>query len=142
MTNKDKKIALAIIKAQIASDAGKGVYSLYRAVDGNNTPCNKGYEMKEDLIEKAIRGIQTSQNSSFRYSCVWSGDYIITYFEYKNEEGRRKQISFHTPSREITRFLRSIANSRKTRKTAWDGNEGGSRDNCYDLAVSLGIARS
>lgn len=130
----NKFVAINIIKAQIASDGGKGISELrdsIKLIDNSDyiwdSTKKHGYRGKDSYIVKAIEYIRTHKNCGFRYS-VQNGDIFgsdIVYFWYKNSNGKRKQISFHTFSEKINKY------NKKTYRTRWD--EGSSRSNCLDL---------
>lgn len=99
LSDGDRRIALELVKAQIASDAGKGISRLdakymrrYRYL---------GYNYKVTAIKRAIDLIRTSRDTIFRYYVVEALDQnecssIVAYFKFKYKEVWH-QISFHTP---------------------------------------------
>lgn len=100
MSNKiEKMIALELIKAQAASDAGKGIDRIeyphlrrYKYL---------GYGYKTIAIRRAIDLINSSPDTIFRYWVTRDEDQngydsLISYFSFKYEK-KRYQISFHTP---------------------------------------------
>ena len=118
----DERIARYIIKAQISSDAGKYIRndtgSRYRIA---RSPEKFGYDMKTWYIYQALKLIRSNKQSMFNYYVT---DYtpdqnghssIITYFDF-NIDGKRYQISFHTPEEKIPiELLRMCGTGRKTR---------------------------
>lgn len=103
----DKRIATAIILAQIASDAGKGDYELAeycnRLVEAYGAK-EKGYRKKDDYIRKAIALIRHYGAKEVYYHVQMdekirqnrNGDpAFIIYFNWKID-GKRYQASFHS----------------------------------------------
>lgn len=133
-----KNIIKNIILAQVASDAGKYVYTIK-----NYTPPillkevkaaeHFGYNRKEIYIQNAIKIINKTPRCGINYWCIKAPDQngydsIITYFDIK-ANGKRFQISFHSP---YNRTLLSDMN-KKGRKTRWEKRENGSRNACIEL---------
>lgn len=128
----DKKVADLIIKAQISSDLGKGMddrcYMLPFGSDHLDTDARSRitgfggntYNLKETFIRKAIRRVLKNRSCGFHvgYSVqtIWMGEYVespIIYFSFRDEEGNKRQVSFHCPhwSEQEVRGLN---------KTRWD----------------------
>ena len=113
--NVEYMIALNIIKAQIASDAGKGLYRLnLKNTDGYK---KLGYQLKETAIVTAIKLIRTNK-TEFNYWVQEAPDQnnnnsIIVYFDFKLN-GTRYQVSFHNHG---VKELRDYLNT--GRKTHW-----------------------
>lgn len=137
MPDIDRMIAKAVIKAQIASDAGKGNYW---SIDASKRVCrhplNTAYGCKPGYILNAVRMIRSSENSMFSYYIEYCPDQngfdsILVYFEWKIE-GRRYQCSFHTPYNRAPKELKNMAGS--GRKTRWNRITGGSQDACQALS--------
>lgn len=132
LTKIDKKIAEAIILAQVASDGGKNIPDIKNILDNSASVWKKGYLEKDKYILKAINLIDMSRNSRFRYY-VKEGDIphsALVYFNYKNAQGKRElQISFHTFSKKIKKWISKRENP--VYVTTWD--EGSSRLNCMKL---------
>jgi hypothetical protein len=132
----EREIARYIILAQSASDAGKG--SKFRYIPDSRGAFHFGYGVKTSYILAAIRLIRACNQNMFRYYVTGNtpdqngNASVIVYFDVKLE-GKRRQISFHTPWNQVegTILERLIGSGRKTR---WDRNIGGSSDTCYDLA--------
>ena len=129
----------AICKAQIASDAGKGVYKLTCKNDKNAV--NTAYLSKENYILQALGVLTKSKITNINYWCEKTGDQngypsIIVYFDIKiNNE--RKQVSFHTPlNRASENLLKYVSTGRKTR---WDKKIGGSQDTCRQLIEEFNL---
>ena len=146
MRKSDQKIAEAIILAQVASDGGKWdpytlnsistIYLYKRA----KTAYYRGYAVKAQYVVNAIRGINKSKDSMFRYNIQFAKDQngydsILVYFEWK-QYGRRKQVSFHIVPREWTREMILLV-SHCTRHTEWNRVRGGSQEDCINLAYLL-----
>ena len=129
----------AICKAQIASDAGKGIYKLACKKDKNAV--NTAYLSKENYILQALGVLTKSKVTNINYWCEKAGDQngcpsIIVYFDIKiNNE--RKQVSFHTPlNRASENLLKYVSTGRKTR---WDKKIGGSQDTCRQLIEEFNL---
>ena len=129
----------AICKAQIASDAGKGIYALTCKNDKNAV--NTAYLSKENYILQALGVLTKSKITNINYWCEKAGDQngypsIIVYFDIKiNNE--RKQVSFHTPlNRASGNLLKYVSTGRKTR---WDKKIGGSQDTCRQLIEEFNL---
>ena len=123
MRNSDRMIAHAIIKAQIASDAGKGhdETRLSKTKLGSSKCIKNGYDEKVCHILNAITGICKSKNSIFRFTVYKTDDQngypsYITYFSF-NLNGNKYQISFHTPLNKGKSLKRYLTNKRTCR---WD----------------------
>lgn len=156
MKDVNSKIAGYICLAQQASDAGKGRYIVFRKKDGkindddygyghgrrhgNRMTRNKknyaqrnAYSVKEEFILRAINLIRNTK-SNFNYFIEASPDQngfasYITYFDFKIE-GKRFQVSFHTPQNLGKKLKKYINTGRKTR---WDHAVGGSVIACQEL---------
>ena len=129
----------AICKAQIASDAGKGIYKLACKKDKNAV--NTAYLSKENYILQALGVLTKSKLTNINYWCEKTGDQngcpsIIVYFDIKiNNE--RKQVSFHTPlNRASETLLKYVSTGSKTR---WDKKIGGSQDTCRQLIEKFNL---
>lgn len=99
LSDGDRRIARELVKAQIASDAGKGIFRL----DAKYMRRYKylGYDYKVTAIKRAIDLIRASRDTIFRYYVVEALDQneyssIVAYFKFKYKEVWY-QISFHTP---------------------------------------------
>ena len=129
----------AICKAQIASDAGKGIHTLICKNDKHAV--NTAYLSKENYILQALGVLTNSKVTNINYWCEKAGDQngypsIIVYFDIKiNNE--RKQVSFHTPlNRASETLLKYVSTGRKTR---WDKKIGGSQDTCRQLIEEFNL---
>ena len=129
----------AICKAQIASDAGKGIYALTCKNDKNAV--NTAYLSKENYILQALGVLTKSKLTNINYWCEKTGDQngypsIIVYFDIKiNNE--RKQVSFHTPlNRASEKLLKYVSPGRKPRG---DKKIGGSQDTCRHLIEEFNL---
>lgn len=129
----------AICKAQIASDAGKGIYKLACKKDKNAV--NTAYLSKENYILQALGVLTKSKLTNINYWCEKTGDQngypsIIVYFDIKINN-KRKQVSFHTPlNRASEALLKYVSTGRKTR---WDKKIGGSQDTCRQLIEEFNL---
>ena len=129
----------AICKAQIASDAGKGIYKLACKKDKNAV--NTAYLSKENYILQALGVLTKSKITNINYWCEKTGDQngfpsIITYFNIKIGY-ERKQVSFHTPLNQASeKLLKYVSTGRKTR---WDKKIKGSRDVCRQLIEEFNL---
>ena len=154
MKDVNSKIAGYICLAQQASDAGKGRYIVFRKKDDKSIEMNDGYvrrgrrdyqknkknyaqrnaySVKEEFILRAINLIRNTK-SNFNYFIEASPDQngfasYITYFDFKIE-GKRFQVSFHTPQNLGKKLKKYINTGRKTR---WDHAVGGSVIACQEL---------
>lgn len=132
----NKLVALNIVKAQVASDGGKGIVSLRNFlsnVDNKylwHTVYSKGYYGKDFYILKAIEYIRTHVDCGFRFYVKDLGSNAsIVYFWYKVEDGTRCQISFHSFSGRVNRY------SDNDFSTNWDHKC--SQDNCLYLFMEV-----
>ncbi len=133
----ESEIARSIILAQIASDSGKGIYTIQMHNENENAADKSvlfSYSIKEFHILRAIDKINCSKKCNFNYWVEQSPDQngydsIIVYFDIKLM-GKRKQVSFHTPLNKSSKKLRSFVN--KGRKTRWQKNCS-SRETCKSL---------
>lgn len=138
----DKRIARAIIAAQLCSDGGKRDRRLLTkiirfTVDDNfwKEQWVKGYPRKTFWIDRAIQMIDCSKEQTYHYWVEDSPDQngynsVIVYFDFKID-GRRHQVSFHTPENKITGVLKD--KNKSGRKTRWDKQIGSSRQAAYLL---------
>ena len=140
MPNKNFIFAIkAICKAQIASDAGKGIHALTCKNDKNAV--NTAYLSKENYILQALGVLTKSKVTNINYWCEKTGDQngypsIIVYFDIKINN-KRKQVSFHTPlNRASETLLKYVSTGRKTR---WDKKIGDSRDVCRQLIEEFNL---
>ena len=133
MSNIDKKIAEAIVYAQIASDAGKGIEIL----EGSNlrkymSTLSKGYHAKDGYIFSAIKLIRNTKNCSYKYYVTAQPDQhgnpsFIIYFNFK-VNGKREQVSFHSFNKKLWKGLVGSGTV-----CHWQGGIGGSRKACKKL---------
>ena len=142
-SNKDFRFVVeAICKAQIASDAGKGIYELTCKKD--KYAANTAYLSKENYILQAL-GVLTKSKiknkyANINYWCEKTGDQngrpsIIVYFDIKIND-KRKQVSFHTPLNQASEnLLKYVSTGRKTR---WNKLIG-SREVCRQLIKELNL---
>lgn len=133
-----KNIIKNIILAQIASDAGKGIYNkeffspslIKKEV---KTAWRLGYAVKDKYILNAIKIISTTPRCGINFWCVKAPDQndydsIITYFDIKTNE-KRYQVSFHSPYNRT--HIKAL--QKKGRPTRWTYQVKGSREACLEL---------
>ena len=115
----DKKeiIIKRIRDAQIASDAGKGIYEL-GCDDHDYSIENERYNAKDRNILLAIKGICRLHDKSIRFYVKDISYYswdpkVIVYFDFKIN-GKREQVSFHSFSWRIREFAKN------SRASTWD----------------------
>ena len=113
----NRKIAKCLISAQIASDAGKGIYEL-----DNSVNATESYHGKDIYILTAIKTCIKKRNTGFNFY-VTKDDEIalyLVYFSFQvNDE--KYQISFHSFDHRLEKYL-----SPKSHEEIWD--EKSSRD--------------
>ena len=129
--NLDCEIARAIFNAQVASDAGKGIFEFRHVPE---PAVRGGYEAKDVYVRKAINLILASSESVFRFSVRGGGftPYLV-YFEARLGDGRKYQVSFHS----FDDYLGPFVRSRKGRAARWD--HGDSRDTATYLMRYFGF---
>lgn len=140
MTKLQKLICINIVAAQIASDAGKGIYD----IDFNHLNIKSfkmaekfAYDVKPGFILKAIEIINSNPQCGINYYVSADEDQngydsVIVYFDIKiNDE--RFQVSFHTPLNKADDLIRLVGTGRKTR---WRRIVG-SRESCQKLICYL-----
>lgn len=149
----DKSICSFIIKAQMCSDAGKGIYEDYKYPTWRKTASEWGYNKKLYFIELACKKIcQLKGKSGFHYYVEPANDNRwprspIIYFNFKLN-GQRRQVSFHCPDvlwhnnrgvfyNYAIEHLYDSEELHDKHATRWDRNRGGSRDACWDLGYYL-----
>ena len=137
----DKRIARALVAAQLCSDGGKRdrrlLTKIIRFTSDDifwKTQWNKGYSRKTFWLNRAIQMIDCSKEQDYHYWIENSPDQngydsVIVYFDFKID-GKRHQISFHTPKNQVKGLLEKNKSGRKTR---WDKEIGGSREAAYLL---------
>ena len=140
--NLDSSIARFILLAQVASDGGKGITCI-KDIMGNKS-CSiwkQGYSAKDWAILEALGMIARSKKSRFRYFVKSFDKYSgIVYFQYKDSDGFRRQVSFHTFCKEVIRYatLRRVKGELQQQGkscrfiTNWDRKS--SRDTAVHLA--------
>lgn len=139
LSETEKKIANALIYAQISSDAGKDKYNLIgMSEDKTKAAMLLGYDGKTALIERALNLIR-SKNTMFSYFLIYDKDQngvpaYIVYFDFDVEE-QHYQISFHIPRNEASEYIRALEGSGKP--VEWDGKKGGSVIACRVLLEIL-----
>ena len=93
----------------------------------------KGYDAKEEFILKSINLIRKNK-TQFNYWVEMAADQngypsYISYFDFKID-GKRYQVSFHTPKNLGKKLEKHVSTGRKTR---WNKNPGGSVMGCQAL---------
>jgi hypothetical protein len=143
-------IMRAVVNAQRASDAGKGIYVIPDNSRSASQAQKRGYRSKDFWILRAIQQINSvGFNKSRTRFHVESdkGDSVIVYFLFMevNESGKRsamRQISFHVPYigggdntdlYEIRKYLG------KTPRIRWNGKIGESRKLAIYLAQTYNV---
>lgn len=128
-------IAKMVVLAQDASDAGKGMGILNMKMSDRFTQYT-GYYAKNKYISLALKRISTCKPCGWNFYVNKEDDQngypsVLTYFQYKDEDGNRYDICFHTPlSQAENSFAEFIG---KGRKTHWNGKIGGARRDCQKL---------
>lgn len=124
-----KDIFKRICYAQIASDGGKSIETLKNY---NEKIWLQGYKAKDREIKRALELIESGNGFNVKYyiakdyfSKNLGGWVFIVYFNYKDSNGTRKQISFHSFNQELENKVNS------NYVTRWDRNS--SRENVIDL---------
>lgn len=122
-----------IILAQVASDAGKGIYIIRDYIPPILSKEVKtaeyfGYKRKDFYIQNAIKIINTTPRCGINYWCRYALDQngygcMLVYFDIKSN-GKRHQISFHSPYNR-TKLDKFYHMGRTTR---WDKKINGSRE--------------
>lgn len=122
-----------LVLAQISSDAGKGIYDIADIIPIGNVYAKKEYRAKDALILKAIKLISSSNKTGFHFSvkhCYeYSSNAFLVYFNFKLN-GKRMQISFHSFSNRLERWI-----SKQSQSTRWDKKS--SRNSAIALAEYL-----
>ncbi len=93
----------------------------------------RAYDAKEEFILKSINLIRKNK-TQFNYWVTKDADQngypsYISYFDFKID-GKRFQVSFHTPKNLGKKLEKYVSSGRKTR---WDRNPGGSIMGCQAL---------
>lgn len=131
-TEARRAIFRCIVEAQIASDAGKGIFNRWPGKIRNyNRLIRQGYSEKDRVLKMAISLINQFPEAEIDYFFTFDSQnypyYNLIYFTYRlgYEEF---QVSFHTPN-DITPY------SPYQYKVQWD--EKSSRNNCWILAEEV-----
>lgn len=127
----DKTVASYLVKAQLCSDAGKGIVHNRRSILATNCEM-AGYEKKDFFIKKAIHKILLCRKKGIDpgfHFYVAAGDGsdfadTIVYFNFKDEYGDRCQMSFHTPGD----YRKYLGHENDRHRTSWNREIGGSRE--------------
>ena len=115
----EAEIARLICLAEAASDSGKGFSVLnFRRTSSDNAN-EYAYTAKPKYIRKAINLINSNPRLGWNYWVEQAPDQngydsVIVYFDYK-VNGKRIQVSFHTPLGIAGDLIRYIGKGRKTR---------------------------
>lgn len=133
----DLRVCKYIVLAQISSDGGKMIPDIKDTLPIGNVYFKKGYKMKDSLIMKAIKTIQCTKDSGFRF-CVkecsgFRSRAFIVYFNFKLD-GKRCQISFHSFNTKLERYINNSVSTR------WDKKS--SRKTAESLALYLNKANA
>ena len=137
LTEKDRQIGKSIVLAQVASDGGKDIHDIKNIFRDSYPVWQLGYNAKDAYIWRAIKFINESKNSKFRYYISRgdiSGSYLIYFNINLTDMGIGKlQVSFHSFDE---KFKSWISRSRHPAYvTHWD--EKSSRDAAITLAEVL-----
>lgn len=122
----NKAVLKNIYLAQMASDAGKGIYEL--PPWDNKEKRGLGYPQKDEYILRAIGLIIRKKNTGFSFyvtRCKDINSYLV-YFE-TTLGNELYQVSFHSYCSSLEKYLKK--NSKH--HTVWD--EKSSRDTCLFL---------
>ena len=136
------EVAKAIIAAQDGSDFAKGNAALplsKRQTRHTRNRRNGGYKCKVNYIILALNLIRKNQ-TDFSYYIERKEDQngfpsIIVYFEIKIE-GKRIQVSFHTPLNKAGELEKLVSTGRRTR---WNKRQGACQGACEELMDYFGI---
>lgn len=126
----NRKVAINIIKAQIASDAAKGIYEL--SYDGE---IHDNYNGKDKYIIRAIKTILKKKNTGFSFY-VTDGDIfgsILVYFNF-SLNGKFMQISFHSFNAKLFKYYLA---KNSTHEVVWDQKS--SRKTARKLKAAIGL---
>lgn len=128
-TEARRAIFRCIVQAQIASDAGKGIYERWPGkIKHYNRLVREGYSEKDRLLKMAVSLINQFPEAEIDYFYTVDGEnfpyFNLIYFSYELDD-ERYQVSFHTPEL-ITQH------SPSKYKVCWD--QASSRYNCRMLA--------
>ena len=138
-----RQAILNIILAQIASDAGKGIFDISIKDKRCDLAKIKAYDIKDRFILDAIKIIDSNPRCGVNYFVESTPDQngyqsMLVYFDI-NFYGCRFQVSFHSPADKTS--LKNL--SQKGRKTHWikrDSNtQIGSREACEQMAQVLNL---
>ena len=120
MMKLEREIAKAIVRAQMASDRGKGISELYRKGSSRLSRGAKelGYSIKVDYLITAIKLIRGNRQSVFHYyveDCEDQNGYpsVLVYFDCRLPDGR-VQVSFHSPKNKADDLEPYIGSGRRT----------------------------
>ena len=128
----NKKVAINIVKAQIASDNAKGIES----IPYDRKIC-RNYDGKDKYIMIAIKEIIRKRNTGFSFYVTRDED-ICSYLVYFSFDlwGETRQVSFHSYDYDLDKYL---SRKSKSHKLVWDQKS--SRKSCEILLMAInGIA--
>ena len=114
MKELNARIANLILRAQNASDGGKGIDVLVQSRGAYRDNC-AGYAHKDKFVWTAINMIAANQ-TDFRFAVTRDKEkkaYYIVYFECR-VHGEKQQVSFHSFDTRLERFLK------KSFRIKWD----------------------
>lgn len=137
MTTKEK-IIRAIIMAQIASDAGKGIHALH--INRCGKPGKTGYKSKEEYQIQAIKLIDSDPDCGISYYVSRHKDQngypsIVVYFDIVLEEDDRYQIAFHNPPRQAIHLRSYVGHGKKINRI----HRFGGADTCARLIDEMNL---
>lgn len=124
-----RRICQHIRHAQVASDGGKYIY-LISETRGDEAVSHRydgwrkdAYKAKDNYILLAIKLICQYHIREIRFNVTEDRelDSYLVYFDFKDVNGVREQISFHSYDDRLWRFME------KSRKSSWTGERDGSR---------------
>lgn len=130
----NEAVAKYIVSAQIASDGGKRIKGIRNSLPDGFLRYENGYGDKDMYILKAIDLINRAHGTSgFSYYVgrdkdAAYGPKTVVYFNYKMH-GERRQISFHSYSRSLKKFVSN------RHRTTWDHKD--SRANALELVQEV-----
>lgn len=135
-----RRIARLVVLAQDASDAGKGKNQICDT-EMSRRYAATGYGAKLHYIIAALKAINANRPCGWHYYVEASPDQnghasYIAYFQYKDAEGVRYELSFHTPW-ELGAELRPFLG--KGRKTHWNGRIGGAAADANALVALFNL---
>lgn len=125
----NKKVAVNIIKAQIASDAAKNINEL--SCKGR---VHNNYDGKDDYIIRAIKTIIKKRGTGFSFYVTYGDIFasLIVYFNFKLND-KDMQISFHSFNDELLKYIQNNS----AHAVEWDQKS--SREAANSLKTAIGV---